>query len=142
MEIRRIFGSNFPLHEWKDKTGNKLALAIWKYLSDYETGLYHFNEILEGPDPFDEYATVRDPLKILNTYNMAYCGSQSCRDKAKLFDIYKDSRVHNLEIIHNGEAEVTFEVFTPYIIVPKVNDLDDPNDDKAQNIGPCRFNRH
>ncbi len=302
-------------HEWKDKTGNELALAIWKYLSDYETGLYHFNEILEGPDPFDEYATVRDPLKILNTYNMAYCGifgpvldgifqgvgftqgrsfgleawnhcatevwydnswhyfdidvrgvllrpdrvaaslaeAQSNRslwvnpaltitpffpkdqDKAKLFDIYKDSRVHNyyrwfemghtmdfylrtgesftrfwapqggcwhhlpryaktkwirdlikqeprgpkpnhrdftrwnhgnglfdyrpiltktstdfedgcyevknlqpgesgLEIIHNGEAEVTFEVFTPYIIVPKVNDLDDPNDDKDASV--------
>jgi hypothetical protein len=59
---------------WKDKEGNDLALAIWKYLSGYETGLYHFNEILEGPDPFDEYATVRDPLKILNVYNMAYCG--------------------------------------------------------------------
>jgi len=59
---------------WKDKTGNELALAIWEYLSNYETGLYHFNEILEGADPFDEYATVRDPLKILNVYNMAYCG--------------------------------------------------------------------
>jgi hypothetical protein len=59
---------------WKDKTGNELALAVWKYLSDYETGLYHFNEVLEGSDPFDEYATVRDPLKILNVYNMAYCG--------------------------------------------------------------------
>ncbi len=62
----------FP--EWQDKTGNALALAIWKYLCGYETGLYHFNEILEGQDPFDEYATVRDPLKILNVYNMAYCG--------------------------------------------------------------------
>jgi len=59
---------------WKDKTGNDLALAIWKYLSDYETGLYHFNEVLEGSDPFDEYATVRDPVKILNVYNMGYCG--------------------------------------------------------------------
>jgi hypothetical protein len=59
---------------WKDKTGNDLALAIWKYLCDYETGLYHFNEILEETDPFDEYATVRDPLKILNVYNMGYCG--------------------------------------------------------------------
>ncbi|NIP24129.1 MAG: hypothetical protein GWN67_08075 [Phycisphaerae bacterium] len=59
---------------WKDKNGNDLALAIWKYLSGYETGLYHFNEILEGEDSFDEYATVRDPLKILNVYNMAYCG--------------------------------------------------------------------
>ena len=60
--------------QWKDKTGNELALAVWKYLSDYETGLYHFNEVLDGSDPFDEYATVRDPLKILNVYNMAYCG--------------------------------------------------------------------
>mgnify|MGYP001037322421 CR=1 FL=1 len=61
-------------NQWKDKTGNDLAVAVWKYLCGYETGLYHFNEILEGPDPFDEYATVRDPLKILNVYNMAYCG--------------------------------------------------------------------
>jgi len=61
-------------HEWKDKTDNELAIAVWKYLCGYETGLYHFNEILEGQDPFDEYATVRDPLKILNVYNMAYCG--------------------------------------------------------------------
>ena len=59
---------------WKDKSGNELALAIWKYLCDYETGVYHFNEILEGEEPFDEYATVRDPLKILNVYNMGYCG--------------------------------------------------------------------
>ncbi len=61
-------------HAWKDKTGQELAIAVWQYLCDYETGLYHFNEILEGTDPFNEYATVRDPMKILNIYNMAYCG--------------------------------------------------------------------
>jgi len=59
---------------WKDKTGNDLALAIWRYLCDYETGVYHFNEVLDGTDSFDEYATVRDPLKILNVYNVGYCG--------------------------------------------------------------------
>ncbi len=59
---------------WKDKTGNDLAIAIWRYLCDYETGVYHFNEVLDGTDAFDEYATVRDPLKILNVYNMGYCG--------------------------------------------------------------------
>lgn len=59
---------------WKDKTGNDLAIAIWRYLCDYETGVYHFNEVLDGTDSFDEYATVRDPLKILNVYNMGYCG--------------------------------------------------------------------
>ena len=26
-------------HLWKEKAGNELAIAIWKYLSDYETGL-------------------------------------------------------------------------------------------------------
>ncbi len=61
-------------HQWKDKSDRELALAVWKYLCDYETGVYHFNEILEGEDPFNEYATVRDPQKILNIYNMAYCG--------------------------------------------------------------------
>ncbi len=59
--------------QWKDKTGNELALAVWKYLSDYETGVYHFYEVLDGPDSFDEYAMVREPLKILNVYNMGYC---------------------------------------------------------------------
>jgi len=59
---------------WKDRTGNDLATAIWRYLCDYETGVYHFNEVLDGSDPFDEYATVRDPLEILNVYNLGYCG--------------------------------------------------------------------
>jgi len=59
---------------WRDKTGNDLAIAVWQYLCGYETGLYHFYEVLDGNDPFDEYATVRDPLKILNVYNMGYCG--------------------------------------------------------------------
>ena len=61
-------------HQWRDKRGNELALAVWQYLSNHETGAYHFFEILEPTDPFDEFATVRDPQKILNIYNMGYCG--------------------------------------------------------------------
>lgn len=61
-------------HKWKDKTGGDLAVAIWQYLSDYETGLYHFNEVHDGPDPFGEFSTMREPLKMLNVYNMGYCG--------------------------------------------------------------------
>lgn len=61
-------------HAWKDKTGNDLAVAIWQYLCDYDTGLYHFYEVLDGPDPFPEYTTMREPLKMLNVYNMGYCG--------------------------------------------------------------------
>jgi len=61
-------------HAWKDKTGNDLAYAVFQYLCDYETGLYHFYEVLDGPDPFKEYSTMREPLKMLNVYNMGYCG--------------------------------------------------------------------
>ncbi len=61
-------------HQWKDKTGNDLAYAVWQYLCGYETGLYHFYEVLDGPDPFGEYSTMREPLKMLNVYNMGYCG--------------------------------------------------------------------
>jgi hypothetical protein len=39
-----------------------------------------------------------------------------------------------LEIIRSGDAEVIFEVFTPYVIVPKVNDLDDPDDDEDASV--------
>ena len=59
---------------WADKKDNDLAIAVWQYLCDYETGLYHFYEVLDGPDPFAEYATMREPLKMLNVYNMGYCG--------------------------------------------------------------------
>ncbi len=61
-------------HRWRAKAGNDLAVAIWQYLSDYETGLYHFNEVHDGPDPFGEYSTMRSPLKMLNVFNMGYCG--------------------------------------------------------------------
>lgn len=59
---------------WKEKKGNDLAIAIWQYLCDYETGLYHYGEVVDGQDPFMEYAHQREPLKILNVYNMGYCG--------------------------------------------------------------------
>ena len=59
---------------WKDKQGNDLAIAVWQYLCDTQTGLYHMNEVLDGNDPSGEYATVRDPLKLLNVYNVGYCG--------------------------------------------------------------------
>ena len=33
------------------------------------------NEVIDGPDPSTEYATVRDPLKLLNVYNVDTAGS-------------------------------------------------------------------
>ncbi len=61
-------------HKWKNKENEELAIAIWQYLCDYETGLYHFYEVLDGNDSFVEFATMRDPIKMLNAYNMGYCG--------------------------------------------------------------------
>jgi hypothetical protein len=61
-------------HKWKDKTGQELAIAVWQYTCDKENGLYHMNEVLDGPDPYGGFSTVRDPLKILNVYNVGYCG--------------------------------------------------------------------
>jgi len=61
-------------HAWKDKKDNELAIAIWQYLCGYETGLYHFYEVRDGKDPFAEFATMREPLKMLNVYNCGYCG--------------------------------------------------------------------
>ena len=61
-------------HKWKDKQGADLAVAIWQYLCGKETGLFHMNTVNDGPDPWGEYSTVRDPIKLMNVYNVGYCG--------------------------------------------------------------------
>ncbi len=61
-------------HEWKDKKDEALAIAIWQYLCGRETGLFHMNTVNDGSDPWGEYSTVRDPVKLMNIYNVGYCG--------------------------------------------------------------------
>lgn len=61
-------------HRWRDRTDGDLAVAVWRYLCSRETGLFHMSTVNDGPDPFGEYSTVRDPLKILNVYGVGYCG--------------------------------------------------------------------
>ena len=39
-----------------------------------------------------------------------------------------------LHLVRTGDAEAVFEVFTPYIIVARINDLDDPNDDTEASV--------
>ncbi|MBN2329717.1 MAG: hypothetical protein JXR73_21430 [Candidatus Omnitrophica bacterium] len=97
-------------HEWKDKTGQDLALAVWQYLCGYETGVYHFNEILEGDDPFNEYATVRDPQKILNIYNMAYCGIFGPVLDGVFQNIgFTDGRSFGIDLWNHCASEVWYE---------------------------------
>ncbi len=61
-------------HRWREKKDGELALALWQYLCGTETGLYHMNTVNDGPDPWNEYSTVRDPIKLMNVYNVGYCG--------------------------------------------------------------------
>ncbi len=61
-------------HQWKDKRGQELAVAVWQYLCDTETGLFHMDAITDGPDPWSEYSLVRDPIKLMNVYNVGFCG--------------------------------------------------------------------
>lgn len=61
-------------HQWKDKRDEDLAIAVWQYLCGRETGLFHMNTVNDGPDPWSEYSTVRDPVKLMNIYNVGYCG--------------------------------------------------------------------
>lgn len=62
--------------EWKNLAGQPRALAIWKYLTDNETGVYHFNPAREGPDRRDmQLHVVRDPVKMLNSYGYGFCGA-------------------------------------------------------------------
>jgi hypothetical protein len=42
--------------------------------------------------------------------------------------------VQGLHLVHTGSAEVVFEVATPYIIVAKINNIDDPDDDAEASV--------
>jgi len=66
--------ANFPA--WKDKHGQERAIAIWKYLCDKETGVFHFTPIREGQDRRNsELHIIRDPVKMLNSYGYGFCGA-------------------------------------------------------------------
>jgi hypothetical protein len=67
----KTFG-DFP--RWRDLGGDDRAWEIYRYLADTRTGVFHMSEVREGDDPLSEYATVRDPVKIINVYGYAYCG--------------------------------------------------------------------
>ena len=61
-------------HRWRDLSGDALAYEVYKYLVDYESGVFHMNEVIEGDDVLSEFVTIRDPVKIINVYGYGYCG--------------------------------------------------------------------
>jgi len=58
---------------WADLTGQEKALAVWRYLTDQETGTWHYSDMWEGRDPYWESKLVKDPVKILNVYGFSVC---------------------------------------------------------------------
>jgi hypothetical protein len=67
----RTFGQTGP---WRQLAGDERAYAIYRYLADTHTGLFHMNVVAEGDDGLGEFMQVRDPVKILNVYGYGYCG--------------------------------------------------------------------
>ena len=87
-------------HAWRDKTGNELALAVWRYLVDFETGIYHFENVRDGVDPFGEYNQNTEPLKLLNVYGMGYCATlHPCMD-----GIWRGMGFEKARIARRGKA--------------------------------------
>lgn len=59
---------------WRDLRGSEKAWQMFKYLTDYQTGLYPMGEgTHEGPESLYEYSLVRDPVKMINVYSIGYC---------------------------------------------------------------------
>ena len=58
---------------WVALTGQEKALAVWRYLTDRETGTWHYSDMWEGRDPYWESKLVKDPVKILNVYGFSVC---------------------------------------------------------------------
>ncbi len=65
--------AQFP--RWRDLRGDAKAWEVFRYLADRRTGLFPLGkEVLEGRDALPEFATVRDPVKLINVYGYGYCG--------------------------------------------------------------------
>jgi hypothetical protein len=62
---------------WAHLEGQEKALAVWRYLTDRETGTWHFADMWEGREPHWESKLVKDPVKILNVYGFGVCTMQA-----------------------------------------------------------------
>ncbi|MEW6750452.1 MAG: hypothetical protein AB1505_05675 [Candidatus Latescibacterota bacterium] len=116
---------------WRDLPPAEKAVALWRYVTDRQTGLYPVQGIYEDPDPGPEYAFFdeRDLCKVLNVHGHGYCGLLS----PTLAGIFAQGALDHtgVRLTDRGlEAEdggwVTFAVRTPYIIVGQVVEMGPP----------------
>ena len=100
---------NYP--DWRDKTGQELAIAAWKCFVGNETGVAHFQPIREGTDPVDwEYRIIRDPIKMLNVYGYGFCGAFG-PTTAGLFEGlgFEKARSVQLPAVNHNVTEVFYD---------------------------------
>jgi len=62
---------------WAGLERQEKALSVWRYLTDRETGTWHYGDVTEGKDLYWESNLVKDPTKILNVYGFAVCTSHA-----------------------------------------------------------------
>ena len=97
---------------WRDLPPAERAVAIWRYITDRETGLFPVQGIYEDPDPGPEYSFFdeRDLTKVLNVHGHGYCGLLSpTLDGIYAHAGFADSRIFNLRENHHCVTEVFYD---------------------------------
>ena len=107
-DIERFVGFS----AWCDLPPAEKAVAIWRYITDRETGLFPVQGIYEDADPGAEFAFYdeRDLTKVLNVHGHGYCGLLS----PSLAGIYahagfEDARIVNMRENHHCVTEVFYD---------------------------------
>jgi len=99
-------------HRWRGLPEAEKARAIWRFLCDYETGLFPVQGIYEDPDPGPEFAFFdeRDVIKVLNVHGHGYCGLLSpTLDGVYAAAGFSDSRIFNMRENHHCVTEVFYD---------------------------------
>ncbi|HUU29810.1 MAG TPA: hypothetical protein VM123_18565 [archaeon] len=98
--------------KWRDLPPREKAVAIWRFITDYETGLYPIQGIYEDPNPGPEFPFFdeRDLVKVLNVHGHGYCGLLSpTLDGIYAHAGFPDSRIHNMDANHHCVTEVFYQ---------------------------------
>ena len=99
--------TEFP--RWRALTGDARTWEIYKYFADPRTGLYPMGiDVREGREMLQEFALVRDPIKIINVYGYGFCGILG-PVMAAVFDTTGMGRSRTLDI--PAQAHVAAETF-------------------------------
>ena len=101
---------DFP--KWRDLPPAEKAIAIWRYITDRETGLYPVQGTYEDPDPGPEYVFYdeRDLIKLLNVHGHGYCGLLSpTLDGIYAHAGFADSRIIRMKENHHCVTEVFYD---------------------------------